>query len=76
MAGHNGKLYTFGGWTGVLESDQVFEYNPNSGVWSEKAPMPGGTRRYAAAATLDGKIYVVGGWPDLKPGGSLRSGHR
>ncbi|MEZ4709684.1 MAG: S8 family serine peptidase [Caldilineaceae bacterium] len=65
MAAHNGKLYTFGGWTGVIESDQVFEYDPNGGVWTAKAPMPGGTRRYAAAATLGGKIYVVGGWPDL-----------
>ena len=27
--------------------------------------MPAGGRRYAAAAALNGKIYVAGGWPDL-----------
>ncbi|MCB0097057.1 MAG: S8 family serine peptidase, partial [Caldilineaceae bacterium] len=56
MAAYNGKLYTFGGWTGVIESDQVFEYDPNSGAWTAKSSMPGGTRRYAAAATLGDKI--------------------
>jgi len=28
--------------------------------------MPGGARSYATATTLNGHIYVIGGWPNLK----------
>jgi uncharacterized repeat protein (TIGR01451 family) len=67
VAAANGKLYVFGG---VLEnnefSDKTYEYAPTSNTWTEKSPLPGGKRVYAAAAETDGKIYVVGGWPNLK----------
>ena len=65
LAASSGKLYTFGGWDGAEESIQTFEYDPQADSWTEKAPMPTEGRRYAAAAPLNGKIYVVGGWPDL-----------
>lgn len=62
----NGKLYAFGGAdaTGNFY-DFTYEYDPATSVWTTKAPMPGGARGYAAAAELGGKIYVVGGWPNL-----------
>jgi uncharacterized repeat protein (TIGR01451 family) len=61
-AAYNGKLYVFGGDNGSTLSDKTYEYDPATDVWLEKAPLPGGGRAYAAAAELDGKIYVVGGW--------------
>jgi len=61
-AAYGDKLYAFGGNTGSTLSDKTYEYDPATDVWQEKAPMPGGGRAYAAAAELDGKIYVIGGW--------------
>jgi uncharacterized repeat protein (TIGR01451 family) len=64
-AGYGGKLYVFGGSTAYGEIDKTYEYNPATDTWTEKAPMPGGPRAYAAAAELNGRIYVVGGWLNL-----------
>jgi len=61
-----GKLYMFGGNDGSGFSDRTYVYNPATGKWRERARMPGGARSYAVAAELDGQIYVVGGWPDLR----------
>ena len=43
-------------------SNKTFVYDPAADAWEEKAPLPGGARGFAAAATLNAKIYVVGGW--------------
>jgi hypothetical protein len=64
-AGVNGRVYLIGGQT---EADApayvntVYELNPASGVWVEKARMP--TARSSGTAVVhDGKIYVAGGRP-------------
>ncbi len=63
VATANGKLYAFGGVDAFGSgSAQSFEYDPDGNSWREKAPMPNGVRYQAAAATLNGLIYVVGGW--------------
>jgi N-acetylneuraminic acid mutarotase len=63
---HNGKIYVFGGfarpgkelaWQPV---DNAWEYTPETDSWRALAPLP--TRRGAGgAATVNDKIYVVGG---------------
>ncbi len=64
----NGKIYVFGGFTagkiGNLAAwtpiDNAFEYDPVNDSWKALAPMP--TKRGAAvAATVGGKMYVIGG---------------
>ena len=57
----NGRLYVIGGFAqGFTPTNGVFEYNPASDTWSSRAPMP--TARGAlAAATIDDKVYAVGG---------------
>jgi hypothetical protein len=66
----NGKIYVFGGArieaglagadAGVLAT--VEEYDPATGKWTKKADMPTARARLATC-TIDGKIYVIGGWP-------------
>jgi uncharacterized repeat protein (TIGR01451 family) len=66
LVGINGRLYAFGGSDELgLTLNTTWEYDPVSNTWRERAAMPGGARDYAVAATLNGKIYVVGGWPNL-----------
>ena len=61
----NGKLYAFGGVDEVgSASNKSYEYDPVSNSWRERAPIPGGPRYQAAAATLNGLIYLVGGWDE------------
>ena len=65
-AAAQGKIYLFGGIDqNENELDQTLEYDPATDSWQTRAPMPGGPRSAVQAATLDGKIYVVGGWPYL-----------
>ncbi len=61
-----GKLYVFGGDSNSGDVDTTYEYDPVTDTWTPKAPMPGGPRSYAAATALNGKIYVAGGWPELR----------
>ncbi len=76
VAAAGGKLYVFGGDSDSGYLDTTYEYDPAAGTWTQKSPMPGGSRSYAAATTLaaaasltsslTSKIYVAGGWPDLR----------
>jgi uncharacterized repeat protein (TIGR01451 family) len=66
VAAVGGKLYAFGGDVSPGYVDTTYEYDPAADAWTQKAPLPGGPRAYAAAAELNGKIYVAGGWPDLR----------
>ena len=64
--GVNGRVYLIGGQpTDISEgpyADTVYELNPSSGTWAEKARMP--TARSSGVAIVhDGKIYVAGGRP-------------
>lgn len=65
VAASGGKLYTFGGNLLSGTTDRTFEYDPTSDTWTEKSPMPGGARSSMAAAALNGKIYIAGGWSNL-----------
>lgn len=64
LAAVNGKMYVIGGssrdYPGINVVNIVYEYDPVSGAWSTKSPMP--TPRYAhATVVLNGKIHVIGG---------------
>jgi N-acetylneuraminic acid mutarotase len=64
-AGVNGRVYLIGGQTmadAPTYVDTVYELNPATGAWVEKARMP--TARSSGVAVVhDGKIYVAGGRP-------------
>jgi hypothetical protein len=61
----NGKIYLLGGQftddqQGATAVSTVYELNPATGAWVEKAPMPT-ARSGGVAVALGGKIYVAGG---------------
>jgi N-acetylneuraminic acid mutarotase len=77
LAERNGKIYAFagfvpysvpgqtggGGWQPV---DNAWEYDPAADSWKALAPVP--TKRGSAiAATVNGKIYLIGG-QTMNPG--------
>lgn len=65
--GYHGRIYAFGGFTsppgggsGWVPINNAWEYSPATDTWKALAPMP--TRRgAAAAAAVNGRIYVIGG---------------
>ena len=71
---YNGKIYGFGGFSGIhkagdnpsapfawLPMSNAWEYTPATDTWKPLAPMP--TKRGGgAAAVVNGKIYVIGGF--------------
>jgi len=70
----DGKIYVIGGRTpgsdggsiaGVLTS--VEEYDPATNKWTMKAPTIDKKGSFQTAV-LNGKIYVIGGWNDIKYG--------
>src|SRR5262249_56552453 len=63
VAAHNGKIYTFGGFTSSVHQgagDVVFEYDPPSDRWRTLAPLQA-PRAAVGVAVLAGKIHVIGG---------------
>ena len=63
----NGKFYAFGGFVPPQSGPQAWvpinnawEYDPAIDSWKALAPMPS-KRGSAVAATVNGKIYVIGG---------------
>jgi N-acetylneuraminic acid mutarotase len=76
----NGKLYAFGGFVlpasgppAWVPIDNAWEYDPAADTWRALAPMP--TRRGSpVAATVNGKIYVIGG-ASTHPGSSEAAVH-
>ncbi|MCB0071555.1 MAG: S8 family serine peptidase, partial [Caldilineaceae bacterium] len=65
-AGIDGKIYFFGGntWSRYLDSVLIYDVATNS--WSSGPTIPTGTRAYADAATLDGRIYLTGSEYDVQ----------
>src|SRR5258708_14277173 len=67
FAEYQGKIYGFGGFVppqsgppAWVPIDNSWEYDPATDTWKALAPMP--TKRgAAAAAVINGKVYVVGG---------------
>jgi len=56
-----GKLYVIGGWTGNPNNFGKMEmFDPDSGYWTTKNPMPT-PRGNLACASMGDKIYVIGG---------------
>jgi hypothetical protein len=66
-----GLIYVVGGVThGIGDSTVVATvqaYNPATGTWSTKAPMPA-PRADMAVAVVDGILYAIGGWVVPPPG--------
>ena len=58
----NGKGYMIGGVnaSGVCTKD-VWEYDPTSDTWIQKADFPGGKRMNAGCFVIGSKAYIVGG---------------
>ncbi len=56
----DGKFYLAGGFNGFTRSRVLDSYDPVSGFWTTRAPMPG-ERVFAAGAGLNGLFYVVSG---------------
>lgn len=71
VATANGKLYAFGGFDsrGYNHGNvaTTYEYNPATNTWLTRTAMISGTRSLAGAASLNGKIYLVGGITDGDP---------
>lgn len=62
MSAVNGKLYFIGGRNAMSSViyDLVYEYNPQTDVWSQKTSLP--APRYSGTAVTDGaEIYYLGG---------------
>lgn len=57
VAGVNGKVYAFGGF-----SSNVYAYDPASNTWATKSPLP---QPYSsgAAVVFNGIVYLIGGNP-------------
>jgi len=61
----NGKIYVIGGlnspngWDSLAVNE---EYDPLTDSWTSKAPLPIWGRHAATSATVNGKIYVIGGY--------------
>jgi len=66
VVGVGDKLYAFGGIDSRGDgSNRTYIYDPARNQWQEGAPIPGASRYLARAALFAGKIYLVGGYPDL-----------
>jgi N-acetylneuraminic acid mutarotase len=57
-----GKLYAVGGRSGDIGgiTNALEEYDPATGLWTERAPMPT-ARGGIAGVAVEGQLYVFGG---------------
>jgi hypothetical protein len=67
VAAVNGKIYAIGGQKehqGVIDTVEEFDPDANGGfgAWTTRPSVMPHPRLQSAAAVLDGKIYIVGGW--------------
>jgi len=56
----DGLLYSHGGYDGAYQN-YLDVYNPSTDTWTELPPI-GSPKCYHAAAGLNGKFYISGGW--------------
>ena len=64
----DGKFYVFGGASTLIfispaDEDGMQIYDPATNKWHVQGGGPAGSVNFAASATLDGQMYVVGGCP-------------
>ncbi|MFC1712818.1 sigma-70 family RNA polymerase sigma factor [Candidatus Poribacteria bacterium] len=64
----DGKLYAMGGTDGNQAFATIEVYDPATDTWTRKADMPAGRGLDGAVCAMNGKIYVIGGWPNPKAG--------
>ena len=70
VASLDGKVYALGGTAQVGNGKPVWNsklnsmYDPKLNVWTDEAPLPAGLS-HIGAASLDGKLYAVGGFTDI-----------
>ena len=57
----NGKIYVFGDF---LNEFPVDVYDPITNTWETRTDMPNASRGLAGIATLDNKIYFIGGYKE------------
>jgi N-acetylneuraminic acid mutarotase len=56
-----GQVYSVGGFDGTADTTNGYVYDPAAQTWTAIAPMRY-AREHAAAAWINGRIYVAGGW--------------
>ncbi|HPQ69901.1 MAG TPA: kelch repeat-containing protein [bacterium] len=59
--GQDGNLYCFGGNYDTTTPKSTYRYEPATDTWTQMRNMPN-WMLYGATATIDGKIYLMGGW--------------
>ncbi|HPM78644.1 MAG TPA: kelch repeat-containing protein, partial [bacterium] len=59
--GQDGNLYCFGGNFDTTTPKSTYKYDPSTDTWTEMRNMPN-WMLYGATSTLNGKIYLMGGW--------------
>ena len=69
LAAHGSKLYAMGGYgyeypypDPANEANEVLDVGTSGGGWTAAAKLPGGGKGDISAVTIDGTIYVPGGW--------------
>jgi N-acetylneuraminic acid mutarotase len=66
VSGFDNSIYVLGGfqrddWGDLHALNTVEAYDPSTGFWSTRAPMPTARGALAAALGFDGRIYAIGG---------------
>lgn len=57
-----GKGYVCTGYNASQNTARLWEYDPATDAWTEKATLPGGARQYASAFAIGDTGYVMCGW--------------
>jgi hypothetical protein len=60
----DGLVHSVGGYDGNIITANHYVYDPGGNAWSSLTPMTH-AREKPAAAFIDGKLYVVGGWSEF-----------
>ncbi len=61
LTAFEGRLYLYGGSSGVRYLNEVWIYDPTDDAWTAGTPMSS-PRGFCAATALNDRIYVVGGY--------------
>ncbi len=61
VVGKDGRIYTFGGWSGAAASNAVEIYDPSTGSYDFGMAMPFSREDPGVTLGADGKIYAVCG---------------